>query len=181
MAYGLWPDMLKLLLGLMLAAGSAEGVQAPTLDRILQQGALESLPFPVLLPRQLPAGFELLDVRLHTLPHAQMGWIQSYTLVFASADQCFMLQSRPDGYKLPDSHCPGQQLKASRPFFPPAWSIEPQTLFLISPACTLTGQPLSKAAISAAAAGEIWQELGWYLPLALRQHPPRLPEIRESW
>lgn len=142
----------------------------------LQTGALEVMPYPVLVPHRLPQGFALADVRLHHLPHAREGMPRSYSLVFAAGKQSFMLQSSLPGYH-PNGSCGSAVLLRSQPLFLPGYSWEPQTLSLISPACSVTGTSLGGEPLSPAAAEAVWRSLRWYLPLAFRQNPPRwLPQ-----
>jgi hypothetical protein len=90
---------LKSLLGLTLALSSATGQMQHMPVRLEQQiGMLEGLPLPVLLPESLSEAYELNNVRLQALPHPIWGHIQSWTVVFVSPQQSFMLQSRPLGY-----------------------------------------------------------------------------------
>lgn len=167
--------MLKSLLALILmAAQPAPSAVTPKplpLSYALDQ--LDSLGFAVLLP-ELPEDFTLSDVRVQVLPQAREGQIASYTLVFASKTQSFMLQSRPQGYRLNPGNCSSAVLLASRPFLQPELSwLEPQTLELLSPACAPTGQPLLAPVSSRQALG-YWQRMHWYLPLALRSRPTHL-------
>lgn len=175
--------MLKPLLALILMAAQPEpSIVTPkplTLSYALDQ--LDSLGFAVLLP-ELPEDFTLSDVRVQVLPQAREGQIASYTLVFVGKDQSFMLQSRPQGYRLNTGNCSSAVLLASRPFVQPELSwLEPQTLELLSPACAPTGQPLL-ASISHQQALGYWQRLHWYLPAARRNRPAHLllfhPELQ---
>lgn len=157
----------------LLAAGLAlmPTIQPP---RGAELDRLEGLGFAVLLP-DLPESFSLSDVRYQLLPQAREGLIVSYTLVFTSSDQSFILQSRPDGYRLNTANCTSPLLLASVPFSQPELSIlERQTLELRSPACAVTGQPLATQPLTRQQALEYWQHLHWYLPLALRQRPSHL-------
>ena len=170
--------MLLALLALPLAGQAAEAPNASPIgplppEQMFQLGALESLPYPVLMPYPLPQHFALTDVRVHHLPHARAGVQRSYGLVFAAGTQSFMIQSRLSGYTLTPSPCPGQRLKQSEPVFLPGFSFEPQRLELLSPACSITGQVLSPDPISPEQAEQIWRTLHWYLPLPYRLNQPR--------
>lgn len=171
--------LLSLLLSLLVSA--PENTRPRPLELLYATGQLESLPLPVLVP-DLPEEFVLNDVRLQRLPHVREGQVLSYTLVFVSKDQSFMLQSRPNGYRLNDKQCTAPVLLSSKPFRITDFDAEPQTLELISPACSVTGQVLPDAAITLQQAETFWKHLHWYLPLPLRYKPAHLllfqPELQ---
>lgn len=159
---------------LLLGLNSGVDVSPMPIDEVYAQAALQSLPFPVLVPEA--PDFGLIDVRLNRLPHARLGSEQSYTLVFVKGQQSFMLQSRLSGYQHPASACDKLVMGQSEPVLLQGYAFEPQVLEVLSPACSPTGHALTTDAITPDQGRELLQSLRWYLPLNYRQpYPFTLP------
>jgi hypothetical protein len=156
-----------LLLGLISALPSEQALIGPLPPIYLQQqGLLEVLPYPILMPTSLPEGVELLDVRLSLLPHPGLQQQQSYTLVYLAGQRSFALQSRLLNYQQPA--CQNQLHHRSQPIRLQGLAGDLQQLELVSPACALNGQLLTSEGLQALEADRIWNSLRWYLPLVLR-------------
>lgn len=156
-----------LLLGLISAVPAEQALIGPLPPIYLQQqGLLEVLPYPILMPTSLPEGVELLDVRLSLLPHPGLQQQQSYTLVYLAGQRSFALQSRLLNYQ--QTACQNQLHHRSQPIRLQGLAGDLQQLELVSPACTLTGQPLTSQGLTSEMAAKVWASLKWYLPLALR-------------
>lgn len=153
----------------LAAAGFAAEpeVRPLTVEEMIAQSALQSLPYPILIPKA-PA-FKLLDVRLNQIPHARLQSQLSYTLIFLSGEKSFMLQSRLPTQQQPASACDKLVLAQSQSVYLQGYAFEPQVIEILSPACSAAGQALSSESISQEQAQALIQSLDWYYPLTYQE------------
>jgi len=143
------------LMGFLLAQNPE--IQAPNWEKTLAEDLLLALPSPALVPTEIPNGYHLTDVRIHTQAHAHFGTQLTYTLVYASTASSFMFQSSLQGYAHPETQCASRPLlqRETAISFGSAWQA-PRVLSLWNPACSLQGEALGSASLTAQQAQRIW-------------------------
>ncbi|MBF2053022.1 MAG: hypothetical protein IGS03_06100 [Candidatus Sericytochromatia bacterium] len=151
----------------LLTAGLLQGfaqttatpqVQAPNLHADWSEEMLQQLPGPLWLPTWLPEGYRLQDLRLHQQHAARLGLQMAYTLVYSNGSRSLMLHSRLPGYRSETHPCQQPILYQTLVGSASAWQA-PRELLLIAPACSLSGDLLTKEAPLRDDAVRIWQHL----------------------
>lgn len=180
--------MKALLLSAWLLAQSSGGpIQAPLDWPPPPEALLQTLPLPVLLPRELPGAFVLSDVRLQTQLHARGGEQLAVALVYSAGSRpgpqvpfaqplparSFMLQLQLPGYTpAVPGPCGERPARRSEGLLLPqqglwvdARATLPRELLLYSPACLPAGEAMSPEGLRPAEIEQVWRSLAWRQPL----------------